>query len=321
MNYIKRKDLTGQRFGKIVVQGMRYGEIVNGRKRTQCDCTCDCGNTFITVADYLVHNGKQSCGCDSTERNIEKGKQFRKDYTGQKFGRLTVLKMNWSDTPTTANCICDCGNYITVIATQLSSGKTKSCGCLQREAARQCNTKDWSGFISDYGVELLEQEKAVRGKWYWKCRCGYCGNEFSALPAKIASWHTKSCGCLKFHSSKEKLIEEYLKNSGFKYQSQFTIKDCKDKYVLPFDFAVFDTNDNILFLIEYDGEQHYKSIDFFGGDIEFQKRKAHDNYKTQYCISHNITLLRLPYTLTDDELVNQIDNYLSVETVILPMVT
>ena len=57
------------------------------------------------------------------------------DLTGQKFGRLTVIercspvgqKVRWL-------CKCDCGNIKDVIAWELTSGKTKSCGCLQAES-------------------------------------------------------------------------------------------------------------------------------------------------------------------------------------------
>lgn len=65
------------------------------------------------------------------------------DLTGQKFGRLTVLerapnyitpkgiqRSNWK-------CQCDCGKIVTVIGTHLRNGNTKSCGCLQKEKAKQ----------------------------------------------------------------------------------------------------------------------------------------------------------------------------------------
>lgn len=59
-----------------------------------------------------------------------------KDLAGQTFGRLTVLKRapnkpgvhgaRWQ-------CQCDCGTKMTAISQQLSSGRTKSCGCLIKE--------------------------------------------------------------------------------------------------------------------------------------------------------------------------------------------
>ena len=61
-------------------------------------------------------------------------KSFKKDLTGQRFGRLTVLEF----VPTEGkksywNCKCDCGNYKVVLLGNLTTGKIKSCGCLNKE--------------------------------------------------------------------------------------------------------------------------------------------------------------------------------------------
>ena len=95
----KRKDLTGNRYGKLVVLEMIYNCIgpQGGKPRARCVCRCDCGNTITTTADALLHSGKTSCGCDTAKRRI---KSLRKDLTGKKFGRLTVLSMDWNTRPT-----------------------------------------------------------------------------------------------------------------------------------------------------------------------------------------------------------------------------
>lgn len=55
---------------------------------------------------------------------------------GEKFGRLTVVKEAESHGWSYFYCKCDCGNEIIVKGTFLKTGKTKSCGCLQKEKAR-----------------------------------------------------------------------------------------------------------------------------------------------------------------------------------------
>lgn len=63
------------------------------------------------------------------------------DLTGQRFGRLTVVKkVNpddvWyigSDTSALWLCKCDCGNEVVVLSRCLRRGNTKSCGCYRRE--------------------------------------------------------------------------------------------------------------------------------------------------------------------------------------------
>lgn len=80
-----------------------------------------------------------------------------KDLVGQSFGRLTVFeycgtdkhqKRRWK-----CKCNCEDGNVIEVTTSQLTTGSTKSCGCLQRERTSKANKKynryDLSG---KYGI-------------------------------------------------------------------------------------------------------------------------------------------------------------------------
>lgn len=68
--------------------------------------------------------------------------------TGQRFGRLSVLYRHPKDyiTPSTGKhtsrwvCQCDCGNVTVVNCSQLTGGRTQSCGCLQRERSAQAHT-------------------------------------------------------------------------------------------------------------------------------------------------------------------------------------
>lgn len=64
------------------------------------------------------------------------------DLTGEKFGRLTVLnKYGHSGKETTWLCKCECGNIGAVVGRDLRTGNTKSCGCLQKDRAREANIK------------------------------------------------------------------------------------------------------------------------------------------------------------------------------------
>lgn len=56
----------------------------------------------------------------------------RKDLTGQKFGKLTIIKYVYTDSYRRAiwRCKCECGNVIEVRGDMLRNGNTKSCGCL-----------------------------------------------------------------------------------------------------------------------------------------------------------------------------------------------
>lgn len=64
------------------------------------------------------------------------------DLTGQRFGRLTVIKRNGSkDGHAAWECVCDCGRHTVVNGRYLTSGKTKSCGCLHNELLAERSRK------------------------------------------------------------------------------------------------------------------------------------------------------------------------------------
>lgn len=60
------------------------------------------------------------------------------DLVGRKFGRLTVLDRYHAVTRFPKwRCLCDCGKTVIVSAGNLLYGRTKSCGCLRRDRARE----------------------------------------------------------------------------------------------------------------------------------------------------------------------------------------
>ena len=89
---------------------------------------------------------------------------------------------------------------------------------------------------------------------------------------------------------------KFLNTSNIPYQREYNFSDLRgDKGgALKFDFAVFDSK-GILFLIEYQGQQHYEPIEYFGGIEQFNLQQKYDNMKKEYCKKNNIQLLVIPY--------------------------
>ncbi len=119
-------DLEGRRFGMLVakkpIQGTR-------KKKRSWLCECDCGNTVTVPTSNLTRGNSKSCGCRNTY-----------DLSDMVFGRLTVLysvsdggRKKWA-------CLCDCGNQVSVVASSLLNGDTRSCGCLKSEKTAQRST-------------------------------------------------------------------------------------------------------------------------------------------------------------------------------------
>lgn len=100
------------------------------------------------------------------------------DLTGQKFGRLTVIKRAENHRSPNGQtraqwlCMCDCGNPNPVIVTtsNLKRNNTMSCGCYQKERTSQTNKKyntyDLSG---EYGVGYLSNSN----KQFYFDKCDY----------------------------------------------------------------------------------------------------------------------------------------------------
>jgi len=65
----KRVDLTGLRFGRLLV--LELGPVVvtkAGKKRAQWNCKCDCGNLPTIEAQFLKRGETKSCGCLRIEK-------------------------------------------------------------------------------------------------------------------------------------------------------------------------------------------------------------------------------------------------------------
>ena len=92
-------------------------------------------------------------------------------------------------------------------------------------------------------------------------------------------------------------IEEILTTAGLPFEEEYSFKDLVSSsgHPLRFDFAVFDDDGQIDFLIEYQGIQHYKPKSKFGGLPGLQRQQFFDMRKREYCQQHGITLVLIPY--------------------------
>jgi hypothetical protein len=105
----------------------------------------------------------------------------------------------------------------------------------------------------------------------------------------IKSGAVVSCGCI--HESKGIIaIKEILDLNGHSYKQEKTFDTCKFEGSLRFDLFVDEK-----YLIEFDGEQHFAALPFFGGEEDFVIRQKRDLFKNEWCLKNNIPLIRIPY--------------------------
>ena len=92
-------------------------------------------------------------------------------------------------------------------------------------------------------------------------------------------------------------IEDILTQAGLSFKCEYSFPDLISTNGRPlrFDFAVFDDNGDIDFLIEYQGIQHYEAKSKFGGAQGLYRQQYNDRMKRTYCDKHGITLIAIPY--------------------------
>ena len=147
-----KRDLTGERFGRLTVMGEAPPK---GSKRYWI-CKCECGNTKTVEESHLKSGHTKSCGCYRKDVLRERGR----DMAGERFGRLTVIGPVRSEQGTVVGweCRCDCGNTCICQKGNLRAGITRSCGCLREEQRRE-NMKKAIHFVGGTCVERIASRK------------------------------------------------------------------------------------------------------------------------------------------------------------------
>lgn len=211
------------------------------------------------------------------------------DLTGKKYGRWLVLrpdenkKQYWI-------CKCECGTIKSVKACGLKSGRSKSCGCLHKELAREefirRNSKDLTGkrFGRLVAMEVAEKRYPTEQR-KWKCRCD-CGSIVNCFSLNLMRGHTTSCGCMNSYG--EEMISKLLCEHGVKFEKNKTFNTCR----MPSgSYAKFDFYINDEYLLECDGLLHEQGTWL----NKPSKVKERDAIKNAWCKENGITLLRVPY--------------------------
>lgn len=144
-------DITGQRFGKLIV--LYHDGFEEKQRLALWRCVCDCGKATLVQGARLRSGHTKSCGC------------LRKaDLIGQRFGQLTILR--YKENRGKARqwvCLCDCGGKSIVQTGNLVSGHSKTCGCGNKKINRLSMTSK-SEYASWYS--MLMRCTNVTGEFY-----------------------------------------------------------------------------------------------------------------------------------------------------------
>ena len=271
--------------------GMKFGhwEVIkfdhtNPHRVKYFLCKCDvCGTIKPVRGAFLIDGTSTSCSkrCSALLT------------PGQKFGRWEVLKQDTSR-PHYYWCKCECGNTASVFGPSLKNGASKSCGCLKRENAVQRFKESAEAHIGEtHGLLTILSCYNQSENYYYHCKCE-CGNECDVLGKRLFNGSTTSCGCI--NSKANMCMDKILIKHQIPFKREYRFEDCRDKGTLPFDFALFNREGELIGLIELNGDQHYSARGTQWNTPEHLIYvQRHDYIKQKFAEDNHIPFLVIPY--------------------------
>lgn len=291
---------------------------------TKLDIQCSCGEIFKVSFNTFKKDEQWQCKSCGEKKRI-KSMQDRVDgfkyYTYEDVKSiiesktdLVLLSEEYNGCFDELKLKCSCGEIFykpfNTIIYNINFGKRNLCPkCIKKGNDEEFRLKEkdiQKSIFNFYKKEkfiLLNYDEYKNNRTLLKFKCSECGEVFTSTVHALTTGDGRLCpNCDPPYSKGEMVIKNFLDNNNIEYIQEKTFKECRYYNPLRFDFYLPNYN----CCIEYDGEQHYKEINFFGGERGYEERKRNDSIKNKYCKENNISLLRIPYFNF-----NNIDNILN----------
>lgn len=273
------------------------------------------GSCVVTSVDY-VDNKKPlqiRCGCgryfQCSITNVKQKKVLQCNHCAHNVFRMTDEELrelannsgceianaeNYINENSRLDFICGCGNVFTTSLASFKENKKRCDACYKSEASssQRRNFELVKLEVDKTDCKLISKSSDYinqYSKLVFECPCG---NQFERSYTNFSQRDKLCLNCTA--STGEKKVIEALELMGVNYKREFSFPDLVSRkgFPLRFDFAVTDDDNEISYLIEYDGEFHYEPII---SEQMFSSQKYNDNLKDMYCKDKQIPLLRIPY--------------------------
>lgn len=210
--------------------------------------------------------------------------------------KLKVLESEYKNQNSRLNLICECGQEFQATYRKLRENKfeTKCNVCRRKQSAQSLFERNRNKFIEfmktvkDY--EILEYKDVREKSKFIHLECG------TIFETRTQTFKEGArCPCESASRGERKIIK-FLQDNNINYKKEFSFEDCRSlkNFPLRFDFAIFQ-NKKLLFLIEFNGVQHYKEDNWLNNKNGINDRQLNDWIKINYCNINNIPLLIIPY--------------------------
>jgi hypothetical protein len=254
--------------------------------REKTNWRCDLGHEFSTP--YTTLRTSKGKGCPHCAGKAHKtiddyhilAAKYGYQWLGDELPPTVFGKTFW---------LCDQGHERTANYHAIDTGS----GCPHCAGLYPKQPEDYIKLGGERGYKWLGPEVPnVTIKTYWLCKRGH-------------KWHTTygriysgadcfACVSDAKQSKGEKQVAQILDALDILYSRQKAFDGCKDKKALRYDFYFSFSGHQ--FLIEYNGEQHYKPIERWGGAKGLEDVQRRDRIKAHFAATNGLHLITIPYT-------------------------
>ena len=278
---------------------------INDTTKIKFQCH-NCGAIFTIKPNNILH-GHGCPECAAKESSIKLHKKYKahfEEIMHEKFSDEFKILGEYINAHTQISVEhISCGTVFMVTPCRFTQ-KNPIVACPK---CGKTNKKTTEGFKEQLKEKYGEKEFIVLGEYvnnHTKILIQHnkCGHIFSTTPNSLLTGH----GCPFCCQSKgEKIIKIFLEQHQIIFIQQHWFPDCRYINPLKFDFFLPELQK----AIEFDGEQHFMAKTYCGGEKGLKERQKRDAIKNQYCIDHNIELLRIAFNENIEE---KLKNFLNI---------
>ena len=281
------------------------GQYTNSKVKVKCRCLIDNYEWDANPPTLLKGHGCPKCAAKRISEARAKTHEEFIEALHMINKNIEVLdKYNGARNRIKCRCLVDGNEWETTPDNLLQGCGCSKCGDRSVSEKLRKTHEQFINELKEINSDIEVLDRYSTNNTSIRCRCLVDGNEWDVLPSSLLMG-ARCPKCSNKYSKGEVEVDLYCKTNLFKYEKQYRINKCRYKHTLPFDFAIFN-KDELIALIEYQGQQHYEPVDFAGkGDgwalknFELQQKK--DNIKRTYCKENNIPLIEIPYWIEDIE--------------------
>jgi very-short-patch-repair endonuclease len=256
-----------------------------------------CGEVYSVTPNHFFYDNSR-CKC---QWNIKQPKVFEEEFNSISKGRYTQLEPYKRTHNKIAVRHNECGTIYRVTPHSFLQGK----GCPECFGNKTKTTEQFSVEVDELSDgEFVLLSAYVNNRIPVTIKHIDCGQEYPVTPKDFLRGNR--CPFCK-QSKGERLVRHILDEAKVCYEIQKSFDDLKVNHKkLPFDFFLPTYN----LLIEYDGIQHFKEVQYFGGAKKLSDQRRRDGLKNKYAELNGISLLRIPYTYSEEKIKEVILSYL-----------